>query len=380
MKTKNDFLEFYGKHEISPVRQDINDLDLHYERRKKLYRQCGIPVLAFKNADLLEIGPGGGMNTLAFFHWGCKHADLVEANPKGLEDMQLLFDEQNISKDTYKIIPCTIENYDTDKKYDIIIAEGFLHFLPNQQMIIDKIKSLLREDGIAVVTCVDNASLYIEVMKRLIGQALAKDKPAYEDKVEYLSKIYEPQLAKLRGVSRMPKDWVQDMILNPATSNNIVLDMAQAIAYFEPEFDVLGSSPRMFTDYSWYKDIWYDYIADYKQQFEEKRLSLLLYGMPEAAVSQKEGRELMVHFECIRKLAADYEENFHAADLEEILRHMQEMEVYLHRFSQEFHDVFHEIRDSLLKISQTGTAHMDDYPHFFSAFGRGQQYMAFVKK
>lgn len=59
MKTKNDFLEFYGKHEISPVRQDINDLDLHYERRKKLYRQCGIPVLAFKNADLLEIVRGG---------------------------------------------------------------------------------------------------------------------------------------------------------------------------------------------------------------------------------------------------------------------------------------------------------------------------------
>ena len=43
-------------------------------------------------------------------------------------------------------------------------------------------------------------------------------------------------------------------------------------------------------------------------------------------------------------------------------------------------NVFYEIRDALLKILQTGTVLMDDYPHFFSAFGRGQQYMAFVKK
>ncbi len=54
----NIFLDYYGKNQISPVRQDINDMQIHYERRKKLYRQCGIPILAFKNAEMLEIGPG----------------------------------------------------------------------------------------------------------------------------------------------------------------------------------------------------------------------------------------------------------------------------------------------------------------------------------
>lgn len=57
---KNDFLEYYGEHSISPVKQDIADLNLHLERRKKLYRQCGIPVLAFRDAEILEIGTGGG--------------------------------------------------------------------------------------------------------------------------------------------------------------------------------------------------------------------------------------------------------------------------------------------------------------------------------
>lgn len=64
---KNDYLEYYGKHHISPVKQDIKDLERHYERRRKLYRQCGIPVIAFRNAEILEVGPGGGYNTLAFF-------------------------------------------------------------------------------------------------------------------------------------------------------------------------------------------------------------------------------------------------------------------------------------------------------------------------
>ena len=60
---KNDFLEYYGEHHISPVRQDINNIEAHYNRRKKLYRQCGIPAIAFRNAEVLEVGPGGGYNT-----------------------------------------------------------------------------------------------------------------------------------------------------------------------------------------------------------------------------------------------------------------------------------------------------------------------------
>ena len=88
---KNEFLEFYGKHNISLDAHDVSDLELHYSRRKKLYRQCGIPQLAFRDAEILEVGPGSGYNTLAFFHWDCKHIDLVEANAKGIEGMHNLF-------------------------------------------------------------------------------------------------------------------------------------------------------------------------------------------------------------------------------------------------------------------------------------------------
>ena len=50
---KNDQLEYYRKHNISPERQDISNIDVHYARRKKLYRQCGIPEIAFRDAEIL---------------------------------------------------------------------------------------------------------------------------------------------------------------------------------------------------------------------------------------------------------------------------------------------------------------------------------------
>ena len=65
----NDFLNFYGEHHISPVKQDVDDFAVHLKRRQKLYRQCGIPVMTFRRASILEVGPGSGYNTLAFFAW-----------------------------------------------------------------------------------------------------------------------------------------------------------------------------------------------------------------------------------------------------------------------------------------------------------------------
>ena len=70
MEHSNKFIEYYGAHEISPVKQDLSDLELHYAKREKLYRQLGIPCITFDQKKILEIGPGSGYNTLAFFAWG----------------------------------------------------------------------------------------------------------------------------------------------------------------------------------------------------------------------------------------------------------------------------------------------------------------------
>lgn len=378
---KNDFLDYYNKYQISPVKQDISDLEMHYQRRKKLYRQCGIPTIAFRNAQILEVGAGGGYNTLAFFHWESGHVDLVEANPWGRKDMEKLFEQLQISKDKYDVFPCKIEEYQTKKKYDFIIAEGFVQNLYNQQEVIGKLQELIAKDGVIVITCTDAVCYYVELMKRLVGCVLTADMVEYQQKVEYLAEIFEPQLAQLKGVSRSAKEWVQDQILDTPNVNGMELSLWQAINYFSEDFDVLGCSPRMFTDYSWYKDIWYDDKKSYKEQFLQKRMSLLLANMPEVTVSIEESNLLTQHFDYIKKMEVEYESTFNMKCVNKIIEEMDSMrELVEKKLDENFMRIFLEIREVLLCILEKKSVKMENYPNFFSAFGRTQQYISFVKK
>ncbi len=378
---KNDFLDYYNKYQISPVKQDISDLEMHYQRRKKLYKQCGIPTIAFRNAQILEVGAGGGYNTLAFFHWESGHVDLVEANPWGRKDMEKLFEQLQISKDKYDVFPCKIEEYQTKKKYDFIIAEGFVQNLYNQQEVIGKLQELIAKDGVIVITCTDAVCYYVELMKRLVGCVLTADMVEYQQKVEYLAEIFEPQLAQLKGVSRSAKEWVQDQILDTPNVNGMELSLWQAINYFSEDFDVLGCSPRMFTDYSWYKDIWYDDKKSYKEQFLQKRMSLLLANMPEVTVSIEESNLLTQHFDYIKKMEVEYESTFNMKCVNKIIEEMDSMrELVEKKLDENFMRIFLEIREVLLCILEKKSVKMENYPNFFSAFGRTQQYISFVKK
>lgn len=378
---KNDFVEYYGKHEISPVKQDIAEIEIHYKRRKKLYMQCGIPTLAFPNAEMLEVGPAGGYNTLAFLHWGCKHIDLVEPNLWGRKDMEKLFAMQHISQKRYEVFPVEIENYQANKKYDIIVAEGFLQNLYNQEDVINKLKNLTSDNGIVVVTCCDHVCFYVELMKRLVGWTLTSGIDEYEEKVGYLADFFAPQLANLKGVSRSPKEWVQDQILDAPNVNGTELSMSQAIDYFGEDFDVLGCSPQIFTNYSWYKDIWYNYKSDYKRQFREKRLSLLMANMPEIVLPTEKADILVKHFERIKKFELEYEKTMDMTNVKHIIDEMRMMEQLVREnMNEEFVCVFSEIKEVLVDIQAKKDIKMEKYPHFFSAFGRTQQYISFCKK
>ena len=73
----NDFIEYYKTHNIVPSEQK-EDYEVHFEKRRKLYRQLGIPLIAFRNADILDVGSGDGYNTAAFFEFGAAYIDMVE--------------------------------------------------------------------------------------------------------------------------------------------------------------------------------------------------------------------------------------------------------------------------------------------------------------
>lgn len=377
---KNDYIEFYGKNNISPVKQDISDLEKHYKRRNKLYRHCGIPVQAFKNANVLEVGPGGGYNTLAYFQWGIAHIDLVEGNPRGIEEMRELFTKYIISENRYDIIPCMIENYNTEKKYDVIIAEGFIPSIYNQKEVIDKLKELVAENGIIVITCIDYISTFIENMKKMVGILLSANIEGHNEKLKCLVDFFGPQLNKLEGVTRNAEDWVLDNVLNPAASNGMYLSLLEAMDLFGADFEVLGTSPSMFSDYSWYKDLTYDIKADYKKQFNKKRYSLLMANMPEVVVSEQVSYILDSSFKKIEELRIEYLNKMEMSCISQILEELENIEIYIkENFDEMFVEVFMELKEVLNCIINNKEITFENYSNLFAAFGRGQQYISFVK-
>lgn len=283
----NEFLKYYGQHNISPVHQDINDFELHLRRRKKLYRQLGIPLRVFNNSKMLEIGPGGGYNTLCFFQWGIEKIDLVEANKAGVDNMKNLFAQyNNISQHKYKIFEKKIENFFNDKNYenngyDVIIAEGFLQYVPNTPEIVGQIKAMAGKNGIVSVTCADEFGDFIETAKRMAAYYCIKGVKEYGEKVNILSGIFAPQLKSLKGVSRPIKDWVQDQLLSSVYSSEDIkiFTMRDMVELFAPEFEVLGCSPALFSDLSWYKDVGQNLDLKYIEQYKARRIYLLLAGM-----------------------------------------------------------------------------------------------------
>ncbi|HDX6329077.1 TPA: methyltransferase domain-containing protein, partial [Campylobacter fetus] len=166
---ENEFTQFYKEHNISPVSQDLSDINLHLKRRANLYQMLGIDKRLFKNRDVLEVGPGSGFNSICFCKWGA-NLDLVEPNDKGRKEIS-----QNLNGYKFRLYDDFIENFVSSKKYDFVIAEGFLPSLNNSKDILSSLIKLVKKDGILVTTCIDEFSHFYEDLRRITGFILIRN-------------------------------------------------------------------------------------------------------------------------------------------------------------------------------------------------------------
>ena len=121
-----NLLDFYIKEGISPVYQDISNLNKHFQIRGNLYCLLGLIPSFLKGKDIIEVAPGSGHNSIYIATLLPRTYDLVEPNPVALKDISEIFD--NFSKEHTRpnIIPKCLEDFKSDKLYDVVICEGWL--------------------------------------------------------------------------------------------------------------------------------------------------------------------------------------------------------------------------------------------------------------
>lgn len=379
----NQFLKYYGEHGISPVSQDISDLEAHIVRRKRLYRLLGIDYRLFRGANILEVGAGSGYNTLVFLLLGAR-VDIVEPNPTGRDEMIELFRRYNIDSKQYKIYPCVIEEFSKEESYDFVIAEGFLPTLDNREMqssVVSAILANVKEGGIIVTTSMCEFSYFYEDLRRLLGYILIGSCDSYESKVSILSRAYKSHLENLKFATRPIQDWVKDAILNP-TLDSSFLDLCECVKLFgkEPNIEVIATSPNLITNLGWYKDAQYSYKKEIINGFASKRHLLISTEFNDSVRLPENNIILLNDLREFRGLIkelkkSEFNKEYYKKSINILKRIIGNNRDLESSFIKIVEEVFCFIESN--EIDADKVASMQ---RFSKAWGRGQQYIAFIRE
>lgn len=378
---KNLMLDFYLNNKVTTEHIAMERYDEYIQKREKLYLQLGIPLLVFKNADIIEIGPGVGHNTLPLItEWKAKHIDMLEPNVVAASQLKVNFDNHKIDNQMYRILPIIWEEYDEEKKYDIVIAEGYIQFAANYKEFLNKIEKYTHQNSIVIITCSDEIGLYVERMKRIVGQYAVKDIEKLEDKVEHLNKLWngEKYGNNLKGMTRSSKEWILDMIFNEASMFEHVMTMKDAIEEMADEFNVLGASQNIFTDYSWYKDLSFDCLESFKNQYDAKKHIFLIAGDYSEVIRTVTEN---VKLERAIKDTVEYAKEVEKGESININKFMK----YIDRVSEiseneKLIEYNKELKEILCLYAKGQNITWDNYSTWKYTFGKSMQYISFERK
>lgn len=371
-------LEFYGEHGISPVRQDVSDLERHFQRRESLYRQLGILPQSITGRSVLEVGPGSGYNSVYTASLNPKRYVLVEGNPTGISQMEKLFDFHRVG--ITRIDRARLEDWRQDGLYDFVFCEGILSGVSNPEEILRRLSDATAEGGVLTIATVDHLSHFPETLRRAFALLATKPEDTLETKVSKVLPMFEPHLRTLSGMSRRDDDWVIDNLLHPSAVQPLI-NFAEAIDILSPTCDFYASSPHIVTDWRWYKDITGD--REYNQraisQYWENAHNMLDYRdefVPRSAYLNSrlygfctEARGHLARFEQLR-----YRSDM--AQFREILGLIIDDVV---TFS---HDTAESLMEAaeLLEHDEPNVDAVAGAQKFGELFGRGQQYLSFTRR
>ena len=247
---------YYKENNIHAVEYDVTveSLLTHIKHRKNLIQnQLNIPLSLLKNSKILEFGPNSGENSLLYHLHGAE-IHFVEPNLSMHEKINKLYNNSNKISISNEFIEFFINN----TKYDFVIAEGFLHAIPNRFDVLKRLLSFT--NSLALITYSDRFGYFFESIKRFVYSRIIKinknsSKLEYNDKILIAEKLFKEDFDKLKSVRKF-ESWYLDVICNPV-QRSTTLDTF--IDYYniakELNFEIISMSPNwdIRNKYKWFK-------------------------------------------------------------------------------------------------------------------------------
>ncbi len=255
MTTYRPFVDFYRANGISPVSQDIADLQRHYERRESLYRLLGIAPGAVTGKRVAEFGPGSGHNAIATATYRPDSYRFIDGNPTGIARLRDLF-ATYAPELRYDVVESLIEDYQGPERYDLVICEGVIPFQLEPKRFARHVAGFAAPGGIVSLTTIDAASFLGDLGRRLIADKLVPASLPAAERVQQLMPHFAPHVSTLGGMSRPLDDYLFDNIVQPLPGK--MFSFADALDALDDDFDFYGSSPSFVTELRWFKTLYGD--------------------------------------------------------------------------------------------------------------------------
>ena len=368
------FVDFYRANEISPVAQDISDLDRHFARRAALYRHLGLPPRLLAGRSVIEFGPGSGHNAVYTASLEPARYVLVDGNPVGLERTERILAEHGAV--AHECALSMIEDYASEERFDIVLCEGVIPLHRDPASMLRHVARFAAARGLVVTTCMDTVSQFAEIMRRLMG-ALAVDADAPDEhQVEALRPLFMPHLATLTGRSRLVDDWILDVIVRPWVGG-AMLSVADAVAALDEDFDCYGASPHFLTDWRWYKDIRGGHNDVASAAYWRNLHNLLDYRLTFDPRTEAENRPILEICDDLYALTWQFEREKDEKTLDQIGERLAALGGRVAEYSPATAGAILDFHEAL---AHAGDGAFGDLGGFAALFGRGQQYLSFIRR
>ncbi|MBK9146177.1 MAG: methyltransferase domain-containing protein [Candidatus Melainabacteria bacterium] len=373
------FVTYYKENRISPVAQDVSDLRKHFQRREGLYRQLGIPSALVRERSVIEFGPGSGHNSIYTLSLSPGRYVLVDGNPSGLESVKSLLLPLPGSE-RIEIIQSLIEDFDSAEKFDFVFCEGVIPFQIDPSSFAKHVSSFVRDRGVLVITCTDAVALAPEVIRKLCAALVVDRSQPIEDRIAQLLPIFSPHLLTMKGMSRFHRDWILDVLLHDWVGP--VFSIAEAVETLSPNFHAYGLSPGLATDWRWYKDIYGDQFFSNEWTLHSYLANVhnfIDYRTVNAPRTPAENEELIKVCQSLfdltyRTREKEFDKQSLVKDLQD---HIERLSSISGSFSSGTSRSLDDCKSALVDFQKSGK--FGDFGEFGSLWGRGQQYLSFLR-
>jgi len=370
--------DFYAQANIQPFKRDLSDKGKYFQQRDALLRQLGIVPRLLKGADIIEFGPGHGENSSFLLCNGPNRLVLVELSEECINAAKDLLTPQIPPQTNVEFHHLSIDQYKDDSLFDLVIFEGVIPFEPDPPALLRQTSAFVAPGGILSITCIDPVSLFSEILRRLIGDLAASREHSIEQRVEALLPIFSPHLNTVGGMTRKHEHWIIDQMIHPWSGAPLsIIDAANVIA---DNFDIYSSAPHFMADWRWFRDIYGDaeYLNNAQQQYNANLHNLMDYRFsrpPRDADSNAK-----IHVLCSQTLKAvkTFEENGDRSEIKSVYTWVEKIAEILNDDAPE---TSRSLQDYLCVLNGylDGTPN-NDFASFTDMFGRGQQYVSFIRK